>query len=67
MEEIQTCEILVDSGSVNVPIDVIREYERKATQLKIIEKLYRSDIETYRYDEILSLIFSEKGTDKNAK
>ena len=67
MEEIKTCEILVDTGSVNVPIDVIREYERKATQLKIIEKLYRSDIGTYSYDVILSLIFSEKGTDKNAK
>ena len=61
-------EILIDTGSVCVPIKDYDELVSASAKLKIIENMYRTnDFSSYDYDKVLEIIFGEKGENENAE
>lgn len=54
-------EILFDTGSVCIKTSDYNELVSAATKLKVIENMYRSGIDSYRYDEFMKAVFGEKG------
>lgn len=67
MDEVKNCEILFDTGSVNVKAERYDELVCAEATLKLIERMYHNSDSTYYCGEILSYIFGKKGADKGAE
>lgn len=67
MDELKNCEILFDTGSVNVKAERYDELVCAEATLKVIKRMYHNSENTYHWEEILSYIFGEKGADKGAE
>ena len=61
-------EILIDTGSVCVPIKEYDELVSASAKLKILESMYRTkDFSSYDYDKVLELVFGAKGENEDAE
>ncbi len=63
---VMNSEILIDTGSVCVPIKDYNELVSASAKLKIIENMYRG-IDSYHYGEVLKTVFGEKGENEDAE
>ena len=61
-------ELLIDTGSVCVPIKDYDELVSASAKLKILESMYRTkDFSSYDYDKVLELVFGAKGENEDAE
>lgn len=60
-------EILIDTGSVCIKTNDYNELVSAAAKLQIVENMYRSGIDSYRYDEFLKAVFGPKGENEDAE
>lgn len=49
-----------ESTSLNINIEKYIELISTKAKLKIIEKMYKSEISSYNYDSILELVFAKE-------
>lgn len=65
---VMNSEILIDTGSVCVPIKDYNELISASAKLKIVEDMYRTkDFSSYDYDKVLELVFGAKGENEDAE
>ena len=65
---VMNSEILIDTGSVCVPIKDYNELISAFAKLKIVEDMYRTkDFSSYDYDKVLELVFGPKGENEDAE
>lgn len=61
-------EILIDTGSVCVPVKDYNDLISASAKLKIVEDMYRTkDSSSYDYDKVLELVFGAKGETEDAE
>lgn len=65
---VMNSEILIDTGSVCVPIKDYNDLISASAKLKIVEDMYRTkDFNSYDYDKVLELVFGPKGENEDAE
>lgn len=65
---VMNSEILIDTGSVCVPVKDYNDLISASAKLKIVEDMYRTkDFSSYDYDKVLELIFGAKGENEDAE
>lgn len=65
---VMNSEILIDTGSVCIPISDYNGLISASAKLKIVEDMYRTkDFSSYDYDKVLELVFGTKGENGDAE
>lgn len=66
MPEDKNMEILIDTNSVNIPVERYEELIRKETALSLLENAYHS-FKSYNYDNAMLLVFGSRGDSDDAE